>query len=165
MRFAKYIFTIIFIFLSALLYSQELEPGDINILYNGLEELSGMLDPARISGNIILSDYSDRAMEIYRLFFDNYHYEGQLTDDEFDRIKRQYQRFMEIDVPVEIEKVFRSIGWDTNGHKKLWTLLFGASLLGMIHTEEDFANSRLINLFHENDIVIVEKWLKENNFY
>jgi hypothetical protein len=162
MKFAKYIFTIIFVFLPVSLYSQELELNDINIINNGIAGLSGLLDRARISDNIILNDYSNRAREIYLLFLRSYHYEEQLTDEEFDRIKRQYQRFMEIDVPIEIDNVFKSIGWDVNGHKKFWTLFFGGCLFD--ETEESFANTRLINLFHENDIIIVEKWLTENNF-
>jgi hypothetical protein len=148
-----------------LLYSQYLEPKDIDIFINGYEQLE----------NVITENLTDDTDDIVWIDYEHSVEEGVwfisvlylLNDEEFNKYKQIFNDLFNAKVPGELEKVFKLIGWETNGHKKFWTILLGSVYVSakkeMSGSFLEIINSREPELFNINDLEIINMRLDDIN--
>jgi len=153
MKTGKCLFLSVFVFLSAVLHAQVLEPADVDIFIKGFSAM----DSVTPQDNAVWDNYQEQLEEISESFYiwddgDDF----SITDAEFNALKAKYQKFLKTKVPDELASMFKSMGWNRNGHEKFWTIGFGLMLL-MIQEEYDLPGmEKLLELFHKNDLAIVK---------
>jgi hypothetical protein len=90
-----------------------------------------------------------------------------LTNEKFNKIKRQYQEYMEIDVPEEMDEIYRSMGFSNNGHKKFCVITWSLKIGGFLLETRNQEIAKLMRLFDERDLRIIknslDKYLEKNN--
>ena len=154
MKYKKIIFSIfIIICFTNVLHSQILEIGDYELYVRGmiLIEYFGNNFENDISK---LDNYLRSELRLYNLFMDFYDVEV-ITEELFNSIKFEYNSFLEIDVPGEIQRIYRIIGFKDNGHQKMYTINFG--LIAWLLTIGNSEMSKLLELFDKNDLEILLK--------
>jgi len=153
MKTGKCLFLSVFVFLSAVLYAQVLEPGDVDIFINGFL----MIDSVEAKDDAVWDTYQEQLEEAVAFLYTWDYEDGiSLTDDQVKEIKTKFQKFMKIKVPDELAGVFKSMGWNRNGHEKYWTIMFGVILL-MIQSEYGSpGTAKLMEVFHNNDVALIK---------
>jgi len=155
MKAGKCLFLGVFVFLSAVLYAQVLEPADADIFINGYSKL----DSVEPKDNELWDAYQKQVEEVTAAFY-------MLGD--FNNLKTKYQEFLKIKVPDELTSVFKSMGWNRNGHEKFWTIGFGLMVL-MIQEAYDLPEmAKLLELFHKSDLAIIKtvvEKIKDEAYY
>ncbi|MDR2313201.1 MAG: hypothetical protein LBE02_01540 [Spirochaetaceae bacterium] len=129
-----------------MLYSQNLEPGDIDIFINNVETISDMLNGGYGNTDNETAEwaaYIEIGTEFVNSLMNLFEGGGQ-----FDAFEVQYERLMNCAIPGELEDLFRSIGWKSNGHKKLWTLSLGGAFW--------FAKNNILDMFSKNEEVVLQ---------
>jgi hypothetical protein len=164
----KYIkLTFLFVFSPCFLFSQILETDDFDIFF---ESFTTIDDTDFNFSDKTYNNYIVFQREFHHLFFDilNDLYDGgMLTNETFNNIKRQYQQYMKINVPTEIDKIYRSMGFNNNGHQKYCVLSFGTNVWAFLLITGNQEITKLLELFGENDLEIIkngyEKYIVNNN--
>ena len=107
-------FLIVFTIFPTIIFCQELTVDDLNIFINNFENITE--DIYNIE-NISVANYRNSIDNV----IDNYE---QYLDETFSLgyVFEKYLDFLNIDVPKDIEIVFKKYGWKDDGHKKFWTL-------------------------------------------
>jgi hypothetical protein len=106
MKHVRYLLFIIFIFLPSIIYSQYLEPGDIDIFINGYMQIKNILDEHK-------DDREDRDWVIYHKLTDDSfkttieEYIKNPTKNKFNDIQISYQEILNCKTPQELENIFK----------------------------------------------------------
>jgi hypothetical protein len=168
----------IFIFLHSIIYSQYLESGDVDIFINEYTQIKNILDEHK-------SDKEDEDWVKYNSLMDAF----QTTSEEyikkptnnkmFNDIKRHYQEMLDCKAPWELERVFRTTGWNIDGNKKFLTITLGWGFLyGVKELEKETSNIpkaiyklfvekyylgmlNVLKLFNEHDLDIINIRMEE----
>ena len=119
MKISKIVFLLLLF--PALLYSQYLEQGDINIFIQNQSEIWDLLEDRLNSSNS--GDWTDYTNEL-KVILKNYRFYSGFTD-----FSGNFRVFLSIATPNELETIFNNIGWKNNGQKKFWVIFFGFSLV------------------------------------
>jgi hypothetical protein len=168
----------IFIFLPFIIYSQYLEPGDVDIFINEYAQIKHILDEHR-------SDKEDGDWIKYNGLTDAFQtiseeYIKKPTNNKmFNDTKRHYQEMLDCKVPWELERVFRTIGWNIDGNKKFlsitlgWGFLYGVKemeketskipeLMYKLFVEKYYLGMlNILKLFNEHDLDIINVRMEE----
>ena len=153
----KQLFCIVMVFFPAVLYSQVLEPADIDIFINGYEQLWETVWEHNSTKYFHQLDNTVTSMEVYLLL--SYDLDEN-TENNIAQVKTEYEKVQAITVPAAFKKTFRRIGWNNNGHEKFTVILYIAGLFDM-ETESPAGIEELLKLFHENDIAIVRERISD----
>jgi hypothetical protein len=136
------------------LFSQILNQNDIDIWVDNTEEFGNILDEYKNNKDNDWENYLNLVNQV-NYFFAN----------DVDGFKDYFQALLDCKVPNELKVFFRSIGWENDGHKKFWTILFGSFSLAFKQIFEDIGdNNNFINeflsLFDKDDLEIINKILQ-----
>ena len=164
MKSYRCLFLIMFVFLPFVLFSQILVPGDIDIFINGFPTLEETID-ILIDENDEMDSYFDQIEEFAAYIghiIDTAIDDGKtITDDEFNVLKIEYQKILQINPPKELNDTFIKLGWDNDGHKKFMTIIFGLGLLFIQEGYELTEVKALLDIFDENDMAIIKDRIHE----
>jgi hypothetical protein len=170
----------LFVFSPVMAYSQYLEPGDIDILIKGWDTIDTAFGEADENAQA-WENYNELGMAITVEFggvmeavagYSDYDDEdgGAAGDGAvyLENLKLHFNEFLNCTVPENLEESFRSIGWKKNGHKKMFTIMFGSMVLIM---KEELANEgesinterfvNVSNIFNSSDLKIIQIRLED----
>lgn len=166
MIYRKLIFLSLFVFSSNFLFSQILEQNDADIfienfenIFEKIKEIDNYNDNVN-NYHVLLEELSQSFTEI---IFDIMNGDV-LTNDRFNKIKRQYQQYLEIDVQEEIDEIYRSMGFSNNGHKKFFVIMWGLYVWAFWADTENEEIAKLMKLFDENDVEIIKNSIEKYDF-
>jgi hypothetical protein len=155
----KYYLMIVIIFFSIPLYAQNLERKDISIFINGVQEITDFLDSAERDSTAWLEDYREEFSLIYFLLGEIL--ADDIEDEEFDTFKKLYKTFLNYNIPEDYEKLFKKIGWENNGHNKLFTIIIGSSYFLVLSEQVIYNNLRLLEIVNKADLDLIKKHIEE----
>ncbi|MDR1898836.1 MAG: hypothetical protein LBQ55_02395 [Treponema sp.] len=177
---AKKLILWLFVFSPVMVHSQYLVPGDIDILVKGWDTINTAFSGAD-ENTQAWESYNEQGTAITILFggameaaggFSEYDDgDGDLSDDNtayLENLKLHFNEFLNCKVPKNLEESFRSIGWKKDGHKKMFTILFGSM---MLIVNEELANeggnmsagqfADVFGVFNSSDLEIIQTHLEE----
>ena len=167
MKFSKYLFFVIFVFLPSALFSQILVSGDIDILINGSSIIGKTVDELTARNNETMKDFQNKidafTLDMVHIIETAVEEERIISDDEFNILKMEYQKLLQINIPIELNDTFKKIGWNNNGYEKFMTIGFGMVVL-LIQEVEEYELTGvniLFNLLDKNDIEIIKNRMLE----
>ena len=166
-----------FIFLPSILYSQYLELGDIDIFMNGYTQIKTILDEYK-------DDKEDRDWVTYNGLTDAFsksseEYIKSPTNKKFNDLQRQYLEILNCKTPYELENIFKTSGWKSDGNKKFLTIILG---WGFLYVSEEMEKqtkdipkvifklfiekysvgiSNVLKIFNEHDLDIINVYTEE----
>ena len=177
MKLMKCLLCMIFISLPSIIYSQYLEPEDINVFINGYVQIKNTIDEH--SGDRESDDWI-KYNELKNSFSTvEGGYERGPVNYIFNAIERNYRELLDCKVPQELETILRSTGWETSGHKKYITITFGWGFLYAVKEMEEEINNmprwvfklfiekyylemlNILKMFNEHDLNIIRTRMEE----
>jgi hypothetical protein len=146
-------------------YSQELDPGDVDIFLNNFEPIMEKIGKTTLTEEF-LSLTAD-VMTKFEQFWSN-----DISDEEFTELITLYKQFINYAPPKEFEKIFTDVEeWGSNGYKKYFTLFFGTVCIFMnlnsYFAEEDaeIIQFRIISIVGEHDLNIINSRIDDLNIF
>jgi hypothetical protein len=132
------------------LFSQILNQNDIDICADNAEEFGNVLYEYQNSKD---NDWINYLEIIQQMGF---------VPADADSLKNYFQMLLNFKVPDELEVFSGRIGWESDGHRKFFTILLGAYFLNfkqsLLYLEEDNFNdivNEMLSLFNEDDLEII----------
>jgi hypothetical protein len=165
----KYILIVIYLFLSPVLYSQNLEPKDIDIFINHYGKINIIFEMLNIDDiNSEWREYRNKFYEVANNFF--WILSGK-RDMEFDELKDIYQEVLNYKIPEKFDIIFTEVGWENDGNKKLLTIWYGYYYFQIKDvfkdrlSQEKIENIELefLKIFDENDLTIINDHIQKLN--
>jgi hypothetical protein len=123
-------------------YSQYLEQRDIDIFFNNIETFDSAFGAMPDQGDPVWERYQETGERLTNQFMRLLQSPGSEIgldggEAEVERFKILLDEFFSLEVPTSIEASFKQAGWEKNGNKKMFTLLFGVSICVLY---EEFEN-------------------------
>ncbi|MDR2072284.1 MAG: hypothetical protein LBP60_02480 [Spirochaetaceae bacterium] len=153
------VFLVICVLFPALLYSQYLESGDVDIFINNFEAIGEIIGEHTDDETTEWQTYEEIGLEFGESLVNLFESAGQFSD-----FKMQYRRLIDCTIPGDLENLFRTIGWQNNGHQKFWTLLLGGAFWLAKNDDSLFATGMkdksqtidmVLKLFSQQDLHII----------
>jgi hypothetical protein len=121
----------LFIFFPFTAYPQYLEPGDIAIFIKNIDTIQ---DAINGQGGY----QTEREAEEWRAFNEQdmglmRDFENIKDDLTLEQFKQSYNEFMNSRTPPSLQRTFYSIGWESGGFQKTFTILFGVMFMVIIN--------------------------------
>jgi hypothetical protein len=156
---------ILFFLVPSSLFSQYLEYEDIDIFINNKENYENFIvEFISIENGKIIYENDD-----WENYFNTLNIIPSDNDDGSIYMGVSdiagFQAFFDCDVPIELEKFFKNIGWENNGNKKFWIISIGFYLLlktgimresGSVDGEYQLYMN-ILEIFNEYDLEIIRE--------
>jgi hypothetical protein len=154
----------IFTFIPSLLYSQYLEPGDIDVFISRQEDFANELaEHTKITDMVGWLRFANRMKKIGEDFTELF--EGKMNEKEFKNFQKTYRNFLDTPkgIPGGFIKGIEKMGFQSNGHQKYWTIAFGAMCFDRekegVLTEE--AWGKVTNLIDPKDLELIKSRMED----
>ena len=149
-------FTILFLIISAPLFSQYLEEGDIQIYVNNKEKIENFIVDFVFFNEKEELTYMD---DDWKKYIETVSEISYYSSESFTQ---QFQNILNCKVPSELEEFFRNIGWPNNGHKKLFTISTIFAIVIKINKSDMYDNqyyvlTEILYSFNEFDVEIINE--------
>ena len=160
----KYLAMVFLLLFPSCLFSQQLEPNDIDVYITRYDEIMtvfyylddhGFVKEEWVNYDRRLEDYSE---VLERIWY------GHFTESNLDFFRELYNNFIDITPPESLENTFKSIGWTSNGQRKFAIIRFITDyfmLREYTGSEEKDSYSRLLQICDERDVHIVENRIND----
>jgi hypothetical protein len=156
-------FTIVLFCISGTIHSQYLVKNDVDIFINQYDTISEMMNWHHLNNDEnIWQKYKSTVESLYNTI----DYENLLRVDAlYKNYEQRYLELLSCQIPKELDDVFKSIGWRTNGHQKFWTIHYGCTMLGIQWEINNLLKmlKEIINeeYYDEHDIEEAENTIRE----
>jgi hypothetical protein len=155
---------VLFALVPCLLRAQYLEPGDIDVFIEGQENfVNEMSENVKITDMISWLSFANRMKKLGDDFTQLF--EGRMSEREFTNLQKTYQRFVDAErgIPEGFSQGIGKMGFQSNGHQKYWTIMFGAMCFDKAEGAGTTAETwgRVENLIDSRDLAIIKNRIED----
>ena len=158
----KYIaFSIIIFLFSALnVYSQFLEPKDIDIFINGDRKID---DYIKEEDNMVTESILT-TVRLLLIVFSIAISDVHMPEESLIKFIDNFYTFISLQLKDEYNEILIKMGWENNGHQKYWTIFFGVSAIIGYNSNYDSYNGqdhRIFRFFNRGDLELINSRIED----
>jgi hypothetical protein len=164
----------LFVFSPFIVHPQYLTPGDVDILINNWDTIKTTMSAQEAETEKealkweAIDERGEDVIDILESIITAINgYPDDVFEEDtsgFEDFKKAYDKFMNSETPLSLQKAFDSMGWKEKGFQKIYTIIFGLMFIttnrlilenGGDETSAD-SFSKVMRVIHKSDLKIIE---------